>query len=115
MDNSHSTDHRPTFDPDNKHDIPGKNLLKVVKFPNLVENVVMCGTYSLTKFASFLIIVLRAEIATIFAPKVVTISARKTMRKFANFVRRYFPHIFWNFTTFERFFWGISFLSSGFV
>ncbi len=31
---------------------------------------------------------------TIFEPKVVTISARNTiMRKFANFVRLYFPHI----------------------
>ncbi len=41
----------------------------------------------------------------------VTISARNTiMRKFANFVRLYFPHVttfstkFWNFTTFKRFF-----------
>ncbi len=30
----------------------------------------MCGRYSLTKFANFLIIVLRAEIATIFELKV---------------------------------------------
>ncbi len=53
-----------------------------------------CGKYRLTKFANFLIIVLRAEIATIFEPKVVAISARNTtMRKFANFVRLYFPHI----------------------
>ncbi len=34
------------------------------------------------------------EIVTIFEPKVVAISARDTiMRKFANFVRLYFPHI----------------------
>ena len=31
-----------------------------------LKNVVMCGKYSLTKFANFLIIVLRAQIATIF-------------------------------------------------
>ncbi len=62
----------------------------------------MCEKCSLTKIANFLI-VLRVEIATIFEPKVVTISARNTiMRKFANFVRLYFPHIttvfnqFWN-------------------
>ncbi len=60
----------------------------------MVENVVMCGKYSCTKFANFLIIVLRAEIVTIFEPKVVAISARTTiMRKFANFVQLYFPHI----------------------
>ena len=44
----------------------------------------MCARYSLTKFANFLIIVLRVEIVTIFEPKVVTISARNTiLRKFA--------------------------------
>ncbi len=54
----------------------------------------MCGGYSLTKFANFLIIVLSAKIATIFEPKVITILARNTiMRKFAHFVRLYFPHI----------------------
>jgi hypothetical protein len=82
----------------------------------------MCRRYSLTKFANFLIIVLRAEIATTFEPNVVAISTRNIiMRKFENFVRLYFPHItafstkFWNFTTFERFFSEISFISSGFV
>ena len=41
-----------------------------------------------------LISVLRMEIVTIFEPKVVAISARDTiMRKFANFVRLYYPHI----------------------
>ena len=49
----------------------------------------MCGRYSLIKFANFLIAVLRAKIVTIFEPKVVTISARNTMRRFANFVRLY--------------------------
>ncbi len=34
MDNLH---YRRTFDLDNKNEIPGKNLLKVVKFQNLVE------------------------------------------------------------------------------
>ena len=29
--------YRRTFDLDNKNEIPGKNLLKVVKFKNLVE------------------------------------------------------------------------------
>ena len=43
-----------------------------------------------SKLANFLI-VLRAEIVTIFEPKVVTISARSTvMRKFANFLRLFF-------------------------
>ena len=89
MDNSHIP---TTIDLHNKNDISGKNLL-IVKFQNMVQNVIMCGRYSNTKFANFLNIVLRAEIATIFEPKVVAISARNTMRKFANFVRLYFPHI----------------------
>ncbi len=46
--------------------------------------------------------------------KMVAISTRNTKkhRKFANFVRLYFPYFankFWNFTTFKRFFLGISF------
>ncbi len=45
-------------------------------------------------FENFLITVLRAEIVTILELKMVTISARNTiMRKFANSVRLYFPHI----------------------
>jgi hypothetical protein len=40
--------------------------------------------------------VLRAEIVTIFEPKMVTISARNT--KFGNFARLYFP----SFTTFRN-------------
>ncbi len=67
------------FDLDNKNKAPGKYLLKLVKFQNLVEKC--CNVWkiycSLKKFANILIIVLRAEIATIFEPKVVTISARK--------------------------------------
>ena len=59
----------------------------------------MCGRYSLTKFANFRIVILHAKIVTIFELKVVTISARNTMREFANFVR----------LSFERFFPGISF------
>ena len=55
----------------------------------------MCGKYSLTKFANFLIIVLRTEIATTFkAESGSNFRAYKTiMRKFANFARLYFPHI----------------------
>ncbi len=51
----------------------------------------MCGKYSLAKFANFLIIVLRAQIATIFkAESGIAICARNTiMRKFANFARLY--------------------------
>ena len=92
MDNLANLHYRLTFDLDNKNEIPGKNLLDVAKFQNFDENVVMCGRHSLTKFANFLIILLRAEIVTIFEPKVVAISARNTMRKFVNFVRLYFPH-----------------------
>ena len=68
---------------------------KIPKFglKNVVMCEVMCGKYSLTKFANFLIIVLRAEIATTFVSKMVAISARNIiMRKFANFVRLYFPY-----------------------
>ena len=91
MDNLH---YRLTFDLDNKNEIPGKNLVKAVNSKISLKNVVMRGKYSFAKFANFLIIVLRAEIATIFEPKVVTISTRNTiMGKYANFVRLYFPHI----------------------
>ncbi len=76
----------------------------------------MCGKYSLTKFANFLIILLRAEIVTTFGSKMVTISARNTIiGKFANFARLYFSyfttfrHQILEFTNFERFFPGISF------
>ncbi len=94
MDNLH---YRRTFDLDNKNQISGKNLLKVVKFQNLVENVVVCGKYSLTKFSSFLIIVLHVEIGTTFNSKMVTISTCNTMiRKFANFISLYLLY----FTTF---------------
>ena len=91
-------------------------ILKIAKI--WFENVVMCGKHSVTKFANFLIIVLRAESVTTFGSKMVTIFARNTMRKFANFVRLYLPHIqhfstkFWNFTTFRRFFPGTTFLLS---
>ena len=56
MDNLH---YRRTFDLDNKKQIPGKNLLKVVKFQIWLKNIVMCGKYMFTKFANFLIIVLQ--------------------------------------------------------
>ncbi len=75
------------INPDKENEIPEKNLSKVVKFQNLVAKSCKIRKYSFTKFANFLIIVLRAEIATIFEPKVVAFSALNTMRKFANFVR----------------------------
>ena len=68
MDNMH---YRLTFDLDKKLN-SRKEPTKVVKFQNLVENVVICGRYSLTKFANFLI-VLRTEIVTAFGSKMVTI------------------------------------------
>ncbi len=46
MDNLH---YRRTFDLENENEIPGKNLLKVVKFKIWLKNIVMCGKYSLTK------------------------------------------------------------------
>ena len=41
----------------------------------------------------FYTFVLRVEIVTIFEPKMVTISARNIYRKFADFIRLYYPHI----------------------
>ena len=40
MDNLH---YRRTFDLENDNEIPGKNLLKVVKFQIWLKNIVMCG------------------------------------------------------------------------
>ena len=75
MDNLHC---RLIFDLDNKNEFSGRNLLKVVKFQNLIEKCcLMCEKYSLTKFANFLI-VLSAEIVTAFGSKMVTISTRST-------------------------------------
>ncbi len=64
-------------------------------------------------------VVLRVEIATNLGSKMVAICTRNTNEKqysqFANFARLYFPYLqhlatkFCNFTTFERFFPGISF------
>ncbi len=51
----------------------------------------MCGRYSLTKFANFLIIVLPAGIVTIYEPKVVKNYAHNTIiRKFANHTLQHF-------------------------
>ena len=36
-----------------KSQVPGKNLLKVVKFQNLVENVVMCENITLQSLQIF--------------------------------------------------------------
>ena len=85
MDNLH---YRLTFDLDNKNEIPGKNLLKVVKFQTLVEKCCNVWKIQSCKFSHY-----RVKIVTIFETKVLTISARNVMREFANFVRLYFPHI----------------------
>ena len=78
----------------------------------------MCERYSLTKFANFLIIVLRAGIVTIFEPKVVTISVgqNESCNKICKICKAIFSahyNIFQpNFGIlrfFKRFFPGISF------
>ncbi len=53
---------------------------KRTKIPNLLAKCCKIRKYSHAKFANFVIIVLRAEIVTIFEPKVVTISARHTVQ-----------------------------------
>ncbi len=82
----------------------------------------MCGKYNLTKFAIFLIIVLRAEFVTTFGSEMVTISARNTiiinLRTSQGYIFRILQHFatkFWNFTTFERLFSRISFFLYGFA
>ena len=45
MDNLHYT---PTFDLDNKNEISGKNLLKKVKFQNLVEKY--CNVWKIQRY-----------------------------------------------------------------
>ena len=92
-----------------------KEPFKVVKFQNLVENAVICGKYSLTKFSDFLIIMLRVEIATTFGSNVVAISARNTMRKFVNFVRLYIIHITTFFNQIVGFFYFYTVLSRNLV
>jgi hypothetical protein len=54
----------------NKNEIPGMNLLKIVKFQNLVEKCCNVWKISLTKFANFHIIVLPVEIVIVFELKV---------------------------------------------
>ena len=99
MNNLHN---RLIFDIVNKNKIPGKNLLKVIKFQ--VENIVMCGKYSLTKFATFLYIVLRAGIVTTFGSKTVTISTQnlRTLQSYIFHILQHFATKFWN-STFEKF------------
>ena len=60
MDSLH---YRLIFDLVNKNEIKSSQIW--------LKNVVICEKYSLTKFANFSIIVLRAEIATIFGSKMV--------------------------------------------
>jgi hypothetical protein len=56
-----------------------KGLTKISKIAKFwLRNVVKLGKYSLAKFAYFVSVVLRAEIVTIFEPKMLTISARNT-------------------------------------
>ena len=75
MDNLH---YKP-FWTSEKNAIPGKNLLKAVKFLNLVENVVMHRKYSLTQSLQIVcIIVLCAKIVTTFGLKMVAISTGNT-------------------------------------
>ena len=60
--------------------IPGKNLLKVVKFKNLVKKMLLYAeNIALQSLQNFYIFVLRVEIVTIFEPKEVIISARNTI------------------------------------
>ena len=60
----------------------------------------MCGKYSLTKFANFLIIGLRVEIATTFGSKMVAISARNTiMRNLQTLYKSYIFRILHDFAT----------------
>jgi hypothetical protein len=57
-----------------------KNLLKLVKLQNLVTKCTLQNTenISLRSLQTLYMFVLRAEIVTIFEPKMVTISARNT-------------------------------------
>ena len=88
---------------------------KSSKFKIWLKHVVICRKYSLTKFANFLTIVLRAEIVITFSSKTVTISAYDTLMR--NFVRLYLSHIttffdqILEFTSFKTFFSGNSFFS----
>jgi hypothetical protein len=65
-----------------------------------LRNVVNAENIALQISQILYTFVLRAEIATTFGPKMVTISARNIQKyiKFANFARLYFPH----FTTFRN-------------
>ena len=63
------------------------------------------GKYSEVYKFLIIIIVLRAVVVAILDPKLVAISKRNTIkRKFAKFVRLYFPHIttFYNQTFFKH-------------
>ena len=60
--------YRLTFYLVSKNEIPGMNLLKIVKFQNLVEKC--CNVWKLTKFSNSLIIVLPVEIVIVFELKV---------------------------------------------
>ena len=103
MDNLH---HRLIFD-------QVKTQIKSSKIPSLVENAVMWGKYSFCKF-SILLHVLRAEIVTTFGSEMVLFSTQatqnlRTSQGYILCILQHFETKFWNFTTFERFFLGISF------
>ena len=87
-----------------------------MKFQNLVAKCCkITNIICLAKFANFLI-VLRVEIVTIFEPKVVATSASNTiMRKFAIFVRLYFPHITTFFNQILKIYYFLKVLSGNFV
>ncbi len=88
MDNSR---YKLTFDLDNKNEILGKNLSKVVKIQNLVENVVCVENIALQSSpnALYIFVYYVRKLFTIFEPK----DRNTIMRKFANFVRLYFQYI----------------------
>ena len=110
--------YRLIFDPVKGNEISRTNPLKVVKFKNLLENVVMCGKYSLTMFANFLCY--RITRGNCYHFRLKNGNNLRTLYKNMENSRISHGYIFrilqdfatkvWNFTTFERLFPGISFL-----
>ena len=91
MDNLH---HKIIFDLDTsglKKRNSRKEPIKSSKIPKFRRKI-LWNTENIS-LQIFYIFVLSVEIVTIFEPNAVTIFALHTMRKIANFVRPYFPHI----------------------